>query len=94
MNAERLRRGKTILNVLWVVLAISLFLDGGGFVGLLQTLFWVLLVAHVLEFLFFYRAFAESGEPLGHHFVQTVLYGMVHYQLFQAGRGQSGVGPD
>lgn len=78
MNEDTLRQGRMFLNVLWVVLAVSLSLPGGGLVGLLQTIFWVMLAAHVIEFAIFHRKILMGAGSAGHHIVQTLLYGFIH----------------
>ena len=87
MNTDLLKRGKQALNVLWVVLAISLFLPGGGLVTLLRAVFSLMLLAHLVEFAIFYRTLSRAGGSMGGHFVQTLLYGVVHLQLIRAEAG-------
>lgn len=90
MNVATLRRGKTALNVVWVVLAASFVLPASPLVGFLQLAFVVMLAAHALEFLFFQRTLARLGGSMRHHFVQVLLYGFLHLQLAKA---QAGGGP-
>jgi uncharacterized protein YhhL (DUF1145 family) len=81
MNSDALRHGKTALNVLWVVLALSFVLPTGGIVTLMRGAFLVMLAAHALEFVLFGRTLARLGGSMGHHFVQVLLYGFFHIQL-------------
>lgn len=84
MNTDLLRKGKTALNVLWVVLAVSFLLPAGPWVVAARGAFVILLAAHALEFVVFHRTLARLGGSMGHHFVQMLLYGMVHLQLARA----------
>ena len=81
MNTELLRRGKTALNVIWVVLAISFVLPTSGFVTLLRGVFVLMLAAHAIEFAVFNRTLARLGGSMGHHCIQVLLYGFFHIQL-------------
>jgi len=81
MNAEVLRNGKRALNVVWVVLAASFLIPGEGVPATLRTVFVVLLGAHALELAVFGRTLAKHGGSMGHHAVQTLLYGFFHIQL-------------
>lgn len=87
MNVETLRRGKTVLNVVWIVLAVSFVLPASPLVGFLRLAFVLMLAAHALEFLFFQRTLAGLGGSMGHHCVQMLLYGLFHLQLAKAEAG-------
>jgi uncharacterized protein YhhL (DUF1145 family) len=88
MNVEALRRAKLVLNVVWVVLAVSFLLPAGPLVGALRLAFVLMLAAHAIEFLFFQRTLARLGGSMGHHFVQVLLYGLFHLQLAKAEAGE------
>ncbi len=64
---------------MWVVLAAGLV-----FGGVFRTIFFVVLAIHGLEFLIFLPMLKKAPGTLGHHFVQTVIFGVAHYQEVQA----------
>jgi uncharacterized protein YhhL (DUF1145 family) len=88
MNTDALERAKTFLNVFWVVLLVSLVAPLGGLGTILRAVFALMVVAHLIEFAVFYRTLSRLGGSMGHHFVQTLLYGMFHLQLAKARAGQ------
>lgn len=88
MTVAALHRAKRVLNVVWVVLAVSFLLPAGPLVGALRLAFVIMLAAHALEFLFFQRTLARLGGSLGHHFVQVLFYGLFHLQLAKAEAGE------
>ena len=81
MNPEVLRQGQKALNVLWVVLALSFLVPGGGLAGTLRAVFFIMLAAHVLEFVIFHRKLLSYGGSFGHHLGQVLLYGFFHIKL-------------
>jgi uncharacterized protein YhhL (DUF1145 family) len=88
MSVATLQRAKTVLNVVWVVLAVSFVLPASPLVGALRLAFVLMLAAHALEFLFFQRTLARLGGSMGQHFVQVLLYGLFHLQLAKARAGE------
>jgi uncharacterized protein YhhL (DUF1145 family) len=96
MNVAMLRRGRTVLAVLWVLLAACFLVpaSAGAWVTTGRVVFCVLLAAHALEFLFFRRRLEALPGSMGHHFVQVLLFGVIHLQLARAEAGQTPVGDD
>lgn len=76
---------KVILGI-WIFAVLSLFL--GITIG--KWVFWLMAAAHVAEFGVFVKLFQRTGEPLGGHFLQTLLYGMFHVQDVKARLGEGG----
>jgi uncharacterized protein YhhL (DUF1145 family) len=78
-----LKRG--ILTV-WIACIAAFAFGAGSALGQLgRTVFWLMAVAHIAEFLFFRSLFQRTGEPLLKHFWQTLLFGMFHIREVQAG---------
>lgn len=74
---ENIRYGVWVLYGV-CVLAI-LFASG----WLLQAGWWVLglvALAHFVEFLVKREVMAKAGGSMGHHFVQTMIYGLFHWK--------------
>ena len=88
MNADALRTGQKVLNVIWVVLALSFFVPMGGLGGVLHRIAFLMVAAHLVEFAVFARSLAKLGGGLGQHFV--LLYGIFHVQLVKLEAGEAG----
>ena len=74
---------KVALGVVWVYAALCLFLPLPlAAVG--QAVFWGMLVIHVVEFIVMQSTFRKAGGSLGHHFIQTLLFGMFHLRAVRA----------
>lgn len=70
---------KPILLVTWALIILNLL------VALPEPLVWplhalgtFLVVAHVVEFIIFYKAISAKGDGFAKSFVQTFLFGMVY----------------
>ena len=90
MNSDMLRTGQKVLNVLWVVLALSFIVPMGGLGSILRSVFVLMLVAHILEFAFFGRTLVKLGGSMGQHLVKVLLYGFFHIQLVKLEAGEAG----
>lgn len=74
---------KVALGVVWVYAALCLFLPLPlAVVG--QAVFWGMLVIHVVEFIVLQSTFRKAGGSLGHHFIQTLLFGVFHLRAVRA----------
>ncbi|NNL67473.1 MAG: DUF1145 domain-containing protein [Myxococcales bacterium] len=89
MNPDVLRQGRNVMNVVWVVLAVSFVLPAGPIVGTLRAVFAITLAAHVLEFVFFHRKLLAAGGSFGHHLGQVLLYGFFHIKQVELDAGAS-----
>jgi uncharacterized protein YhhL (DUF1145 family) len=96
VNADLLRRGRAVLAVLWVVLAACFLLPADAAAGVVtgRIVFGVMLLVHALEFLYFRSTLERLGGSMGHHFVQVLLFGVVHVQLARVEAGEVPAGPD
>ncbi len=73
--------GKAVVAAVWVFAVVCLLLPGGsGVVAIGRMLFWALLVAHAVELGFFWRTLQRTGEPMGGHALQVMLFGILHYK--------------
>ncbi|MGI9432587.1 MAG: hypothetical protein ACR2PQ_10255 [Myxococcota bacterium] len=68
---------KTGTLVLWLLCAAAFFVDT-SLSGTGQALFWVLLIAHACESLFFLGKLREAPGGFGPNLLQTLLFGMFH----------------
>ena len=66
--------------VLWFGAALAMFLGGGWIATAGKILFWLLIVAHLVEFIMKRDVFERAGGSMGHHFVQTMIYGLFHWK--------------
>ena len=54
---------------------------GSGWVATAgQWAFGLTFVAHIVEFVMNRSLFERAGGSMGHHFVQTLIYGLFHWQ--------------
>ena len=68
---------------IWIVWfgALAAMLFGTGWVATAgHFVFWTTLVAHVAEFALKRSVFVRAGGSMGHHFVQTLIYGLFHWK--------------
>ncbi len=57
---------------------------GDGAVGTAgRIVFWATLLAHVAEFAVKRPLLAKAGGSMGHHFMQTLIYGFFHWKPIQ-----------
>jgi uncharacterized membrane protein len=55
-----------------------------------STLFWLMVVAHLVEFVLKKGVMEKAGGSLGHHFVQTMLYGFFHWKPLEDAQAAGG----
>lgn len=66
--------------IIWVG-GLAAMLFGSGWVSTVGNIaFWLTLVAHLVEFVANRSLFERAGGSMGHHFVQTMIYGLFHWQ--------------
>lgn len=76
---------KAVVIGLWVACLVSFLLPEGSFWATYgPRLFVALVLAHALECLLFLPRLRRAGGSLGHHLVQTMLYGIVHVRTLPA----------
>jgi len=70
--------------ILWIGCALAIF-HGSGWVAIAgQVVFWVTLVAHVVECFINLELFRRAGGSMTHHIVQTLIYGLFHWSPIKA----------
>jgi len=66
--------------VIWIG-GLAAMLFGSGWVSTIgSAVFWLTLVAHLVEFFVNRPLFEKAEGSMGHHFVQTMIYGLFHWQ--------------
>lgn len=75
-----LTRGKQAIWVVWIGSLAAMLLGFGWVATAGHLTFWLTLLAHVVEFFVNRSVFERAGGSLGHHFVQTLIYGLLHWQ--------------
>ena len=71
--------------VLWIGAALAMLLGSGWVATAGQWTFGLLFVAHLAEFVLKRDVFVRSGGSMGHHFVQTMIYGLFHWKPLEEG---------
>ena len=67
------------LLAIWIVCIAAFFVGAESAAARLGRLvFWIMLAAHVVEFLVFRRTFERAGGGLAHHFLRTLVFGFFH----------------
>jgi uncharacterized protein YhhL (DUF1145 family) len=79
---------KAVLLVIWLLCGAAFFAPAGWSAASAgRTLFWVLSIAHSVEFLVFLGLFRRAPGDLAGHFVQTFLFGLFHVREVRAALG-------
>lgn len=72
---------KVITSVLYVALIVVALLNPGTQIS--QWVVWLfiaLLIVHLVEFFLKKDVMQAAGGSMGHHFVQTMLFGFIHWK--------------
>lgn len=80
---------KVVVLIAWVWGVVSLFGVGGDWNEWGRRVFWVLLIVHAIECVIFLPRLRKLPGSLGHHLVQTMLYGVVHLRSAQSAAARS-----
>lgn len=75
---------KIALLVLWIACAAAFVLPDSAWSGPGRTIFVGLVLVHAVEFVIFLPRLRAAGGSLGQHFVQTMLYGVLHLRTIGA----------
>ena len=82
--------GKIIALVLYAVLAALAITQAGSTAGIWATrIILVLVVAHSLEVLVFFKACQRAGGSLAGHLVNVFLFGVLHMKEVNAAQGNN-----
>ena len=66
--------------VIWLGSAAAILWGSGGVATAGTVVFWVTLLAHLAEFVWKRPVMQAAGGSMGHHFVQTMIYGLFHWK--------------
>ena len=69
--------------LIWFGAAAAFVFGDGGVARTGLVVFWVTLLAHVVEFFVKRPLLQRAGGSMGHHFVQTLIYGLFHWKPIQ-----------
>jgi hypothetical protein len=70
---------KQSIWVIWIGALAAIFLGSGWIATIGRWTFGLMLVAHVVEFIVYRSLFQRAGGSMLHHFVQTLIYGLLHW---------------
>ncbi len=79
MNAQKW----SSLAIYAVLAALALLNPGSGLATGIGWLFAVLVVAHLVEFVAFNGVMRKAGGSMANHFLQTFLFGFMHWRPLQ-----------
>jgi hypothetical protein len=65
--------------VIWIGSLAAIFLGSGWVATAGMIAFWLTFGAHVVEFVIYRSLFERADGSMGHHFVQTMIYGLFHW---------------
>ena len=71
--------------LIWVGGAAAIVFGTGWVVTAAHFMVWLTLAAHVVEFLVKRSLFEQVGGSMGHHFLQTLIYGLFHWKPLEEG---------
>ncbi|MBJ18474.1 MAG: hypothetical protein CL933_03530 [Deltaproteobacteria bacterium] len=65
--------------IIWIGSLAAMLLGSGWIETVGRWAFGLTLVAHIVEFIIYRSLFQRAGGSMGHHFVQTLIYGLFHW---------------
>jgi len=81
---------KQSIWIVWLGALAAIFWGTGWISTAGHGVFWIMLAVHVAEF-FVKRPLFEAAEgSMGHHFVQTLIYGFLHWKPLEEPASTSG----
>ena len=63
----------------WIGSVAAMVFGTGWLATIGQWVFGLTLLAHIVEFIVLRSLFERAGGSMGHHFVQTLIYGLFHW---------------
>jgi uncharacterized protein YhhL (DUF1145 family) len=69
---------KIALGIVWIVCALAFVVPEAAWTVPARRLFVALILVHGLECVLFLSRLKAAGGSLGHHLVQTMLFGFLH----------------
>ena len=70
---------KQCVWIFWIGSVVAMVIGSGWIATAGRVVFGLLFVAHLVEFLVKRSVFERAGGSMGHHFVQTMIYGLFHW---------------
>ena len=65
--------------VIWIGSLAAMFFGSGWISTAGQWTFGLTFIVHIVEFLIYRSLFERAEGTMGHHFVQTMIYGLFHW---------------
>jgi hypothetical protein len=81
---------KQVIWLVWLGAAAAIGLGTGWVSTLGHVVFWGMLATHGVEFVVKRPVMEAAGGSLGHHFVQTLIYGLFHWKPLEEAQGRRG----
>ena len=78
--------------VFWIASLLAMILASGWIAIAGRIVFGFLFVAHLAEFVVKRDVFKRAGGSMGHHFVQTMIYGLFHWKPLEEDLGEGSGG--
>ena len=75
-----MQNAKQSVWVVWIGSLAAILLGSGWVATAGMIAFWATLVVHLVEFVVKRPVFERAGGSTGHHFVQTLIYGLFHWK--------------
>lgn len=80
LHPPELQRQKAVVGGVWVLALLGMLFGGGWVAGVAHAVFWLMALAHVVEYIAMRKVFEKAGGSTAHHLVQTMLFGMFHWR--------------
>jgi len=74
--------------VIWLGAAAAILMGTGWVSTVGHLAFWGTLVAHVAEFFIKRPVMEAAGGSMGHHFLQTLIYGFFHWKPLEEAQSE------
>lgn len=85
-----MQASKQIVWVIWIGSLAAVLFGSGWVVTAGQFAFGATFLAHVAEYFMKRALFERVGGSAGHHFVQTLIYGLFHWKPLEDAEGDAG----
>ena len=79
--------------LVWLGAAAAILGGSGGVASAGHVVFWGMLVVHVVEFAVKRPVMEAAGGSMAHHFVQTLIYGLLHWKPLEDAARSAATGP-
>lgn len=76
--------------VMWFVLAAGMVFGSGWVGSVARFAFWAVALVHVAEFFIKQSVMEKAGGSLGQHFLQTMIYGFMHWKPLEDQQARGG----